>query len=56
MYYQVFKDSAGHWRWHLRAANHKIIADSAESYWNKDDCLAGVSLVKQSYNAPVYEA
>jgi uncharacterized protein YegP (UPF0339 family) len=56
MYFQVFKDSNGQWRWHLRSANHKIIADSAESYYNKSDCLTGVSLVKQSYNAPVYDA
>lgn len=55
MYYQVFKDQTGQWRWHLRAANNKIVAASGESYWNKSDCLAGVALVKQSYNAPVYE-
>jgi uncharacterized protein YegP (UPF0339 family) len=56
MYYQVYKDSQSYWRWRLRTANHKIIADSAESYVNKSDCLAGITLVKQSANAPVYEA
>lgn len=55
MYYQMYKDVATHWRWRLVAGNGRIIADSAESYWNKSDCLAGINLVKGSSSAPVYE-
>lgn len=54
MYYQIYKDGQGHWRWRLLAANHEILA-SGEAYYNKADCQHAVNLVKSSYNAPVYE-
>ena len=54
MYFQLYK-SGTQWRWRLRAANHKIVADSAEGYWNKDDAINGINLVKSAWNAPVYE-
>ena len=44
------------WYWHLRAANNQIIATGGEGYHNKQDCLNGISLVKASSNAPVYES
>lgn len=46
MQFDVFKDKAGEWRWNLKADNNKIIADSGEGYVNKQDCLAGIELVK----------
>lgn len=55
MYYQVYRDSANEWRWRLKAANHKQIADSGEGYHNKSDCLAAIELVKSSSDAPVNE-
>ena len=55
MHYELYKDDAGEWRWRLRAANGKIIADSAEGYHNKQDCIAGIDLVKSSVNVPVEE-
>lgn len=55
MYYEVYRDTAYQWRWRLKTANHKTIADSAEGYHNKQDAYAGIALVKQSTNAPVYE-
>ncbi|HMM94032.1 YegP family protein [Phycicoccus sp.] len=30
--FHTFVDSAGEWRWHLKADNGRIIADSAEGY------------------------
>jgi uncharacterized protein YegP (UPF0339 family) len=51
--YLVFQDSSGEWRWHLQAANNRIIADSGEGYHNREDCLHGIALVKDSKNAPV---
>lgn len=55
MIYYIYKDNVGQWRWFLLAANSKKIADSGEGYWNKQDCLHGIDLVKGSYSAPVYE-
>jgi hypothetical protein len=46
MRFIVFKDVADQFRWRLVAANGKKIADSAEGYWNRSDCLAGIELVK----------
>lgn len=31
-YTDVFMDEGGVWRWHRKAANHKIIATSGESF------------------------
>jgi len=51
-YYVVYQDAANQWRWRFVAANNRIIADSAESYWNKLDCLAAIQLVKDSHSSP----
>lgn len=53
MKYSVYTDSSGYYRWRLKAANYRIIADSGESYHNRSDCLAAIQLVKASYAAPV---
>lgn len=55
MYFTIYKDVAAYWRWTLYAANHRKIADSAESYINKANYQAGSALVKGSGSAPVYE-
>lgn len=55
MYFVLYRDNSFQWRWRLVAANNRIIADSAESYWNKADAQAGINLVKASSGAPVYE-
>ena len=44
--FQIFTDSAGEFRWRLRANNNEIIADSAEGYKAKSDCEHGIDLVK----------
>lgn len=44
--FEPFKDRAGEYRWHFRADNGRIIADSAEGYINKSDCEHGIELVK----------
>ncbi|WP_245626854.1 YegP family protein [Aestuariivita boseongensis] len=55
MYFKLYKDAALMWRWSLKAANHQIVADSAEGYVNKVDAIHGINLVKGSSNAPVYD-
>jgi uncharacterized protein len=57
MYFEVYLDATLiRWRWRLKAANHLIIADSGQGYVNKQDCLHGISLVKQSSVALIYAA
>ena len=51
--YLVYQDASSEWRWQLRAANNRIIADSAEGYRDKQDCLHAISLVKDSKGAPI---
>ena len=53
--YEVYKDNSNEWRWRYKASNGKIIADSAEGYHNKSDCLAGIAIMKRSANSPVRE-
>lgn len=55
MYFVLFKDVAGYWRWTLKASNHEPIAVSSESYVNKAGAEHGIALAKSAYNAPVYE-
>lgn len=55
MAYYIYRDSNNHWRWYLLAGNNRKIANSGEGYYNKQDCLDAIGLVKGSYNAPVYE-
>jgi uncharacterized protein YegP (UPF0339 family) len=52
MTYIYYKDNKGEWRWRLKASNGRILADSAEGYKNKEDCLTDIDIVKQSSNAP----
>lgn len=42
---QIHRDSKGGYRWRLRAANGKLIADGGESYTAKAPCLSGIDLV-----------
>ena len=56
MAYYIYKDKDDKWRWHLKAANNRIIADSGESYHNKQDCLGAIALVKSSKDAPIHES
>ncbi len=53
MTYYLYVDKNGHWRWYLTAANNRKIANSGEGYYNKQDCLHAISLVKGSATAPV---
>lgn len=55
MYFYLYKDVAGQWRWTLYAANYKKVANSGEGYFNKADCLSAINLVKGSGSAPIKE-
>ena len=45
-HFEIFRSKRGQYRWRLRAANNKIIADSAESYVRKSACMRGIQLLK----------
>jgi|GEM_PF-664606 len=55
MIFHVYEDKASQWRWHLKANNHKIIADSGQGYGSKVDCLHAIALVKSSSDAEITE-
>jgi len=55
MYFILYKDTAGYWRWTLKAPNHEPIAVSSESYARKADAEHGIGLTKSAHNAPVRE-
>jgi len=44
--FEVYADRSGQWRWRFIANNGKIVADSAEGYVNKTDCVDGAKIVK----------
>ena len=51
--FQVYKDNAGKFRFHLYARNGEIIADSSEGYETKDACFNGIDVVGQSGDAEI---
>jgi hypothetical protein len=56
MYFQIWQNKTNkNWYWHLRAANHEIIAHG-EGYTAKQNAMAAIALVKSAYNAPVHDA
>jgi uncharacterized protein YegP (UPF0339 family) len=56
MYFIVYKDQAGGWRWTLYAENNRKIADSGEAYVEKAGAMWGLNLVKgTNANTPVRE-
>ncbi len=46
MKWEIYKDVNKQWRWRLKAANGKIVADSAEAYNHKGDCMRMVDLIR----------
>jgi len=50
--FQVYKDTAGKFRFRLNARNGEIIADS-EGYETKEACLNGIEVVGKSCDAEI---
>jgi uncharacterized protein YegP (UPF0339 family) len=51
---EIYRGEDGDWRWRVRAANGRIVADSAEGYENRTDCahmLATVTRVDEVLSA-----
>lgn len=45
MYFYIYRDRQGGWRWRLYAANERKIATSGEGYVSKAHCLRMVRVV-----------
>ena len=41
-HFEIYADTAGQWRWRLRAVNGRIVADSAEGYASKRNAKRAV--------------
>lgn len=52
MYFEIYKDTVGQYRWRLKGGNNEIIAHG-ESYSGKTDVERAIGLVKGSANAQV---
>lgn len=48
MHIQIYRDSAGEWRWHLRAANNEIVAVSFEGYAAKRNLMRALKRVTEA--------
>jgi uncharacterized protein YegP (UPF0339 family) len=55
MTYQIFRDAHGEWRWRLKAANGRIIANSSQGYRRKQDCLDDINRIKKNSETSVVE-
>lgn len=42
-HFEVYKDTAGQWRWRLRSRNGRVVADSAEGYASKRNARRAVN-------------
>lgn len=42
---EVYRDTAGKWRWRFRASNGRILADSAEGYTTRSKAIRGAGIV-----------
>lgn len=42
-HFEIYPDTAGDWRWRLRAANGRIVADSAEGYASKRNARRAIT-------------
>lgn len=55
MYFILYTDNRGEWRWKYRAGNNEDIAVSSEGYKAKQNALYSISLVKQALSAKTYD-
>ena len=42
----MYPDDAGEYRWHLKASNGRIVADSGEGYTRESDCFSAIGKFK----------
>nr|WP_080551689.1 DUF1508 domain-containing protein [Actinobacillus pleuropneumoniae] len=47
MYFEIYKDAKGEFRWRLKSGNHQTIATGGEGYATKQNCQKGIEAVKK---------
>ncbi|MDH2999127.1 hypothetical protein A1D22_04520 [Pasteurellaceae bacterium LFhippo2] len=47
MYFEMYKDARGEFRWRLKSGNHQVIATGGEGYSSKQACQKGIEAVKK---------
>jgi uncharacterized protein YegP (UPF0339 family) len=47
-YFETFKDTAGHWRWRLKAGNGRKIATAGEWFTRREDATRAARGVQQT--------
>jgi uncharacterized protein len=47
-YFETFQDTAGQWRWRLKAGNGRKIATSGESFTRRADAMRAATNVKHA--------
>jgi uncharacterized protein YegP (UPF0339 family) len=56
MYYLMYREASSNlWRWTLYNENGRMVAQSVEKYYNKDDCQAAIDVVRYSRSVPIRE-
>lgn len=53
--FQLYRDQNSEYRWRLRAANNRVVADSGEGYVHKADCEHGIDLMRGLSDVEVYQ-
>lgn len=48
LYYQMFIDVAGLYRWRLKSRNGKIVAESGQGYSSKRGAIRGINITRSS--------
>lgn len=54
-HFEVFRYQDELWYWRLFSATHDLVAESAQGYEKKEDCLAAIALVKSTTNDPIWD-
>lgn len=55
MYFEVYKDKRGEYRWRLKSGNHQVVATPGEGFTTKQSCMKNIDVVKGCANAEIKE-
>lgn len=51
MFFEIYEDKKGEWRWRLKnSQNKKIVADSAEGYQKKGNLLRAINKFVETFD------
>jgi uncharacterized protein YegP (UPF0339 family) len=54
-HFEIYRDHAHEWRWRLRSANGRVIADSGESYTRQGDAERAAQTAAYAATCATYE-